>query len=247
MAAPPAESVEFGPRRGPIWVARIFGAIACMGAVLVLAIAATVGRQTPGMIAFLGVFGLVWAAFGAWMLFAASRMARFRAVLTPSALRVTASRGRSIWFQGDVAEVTVSWPDVQGFDRVDTLNPSAQSGTQSTYILLTKAGDFSLNNVQWENLDGLIREVVRRTGHGAGQVASERAAAQAEIQAKERRMSSAQRVFGWIVLVTSGLMLLAVMVGTLATGFSSDLLKAALFLVFAMSVGASVIRFYRRR
>jgi hypothetical protein len=249
-AAPASERLEFGPRRAPIWMARIFGAIACAGSLLVLVAAGITLRTTGQAQAIFGVLGLfcaIWIAFGVWMLITASRMSRFRAIVTPGALRLVAAKGRSVWFQGSVAEITTPWTDVQGFSRVDTPNPAARGGAQSTYILFTKGGDFSLNSIQWENLDGLIAEIARRSGHSAGEVAPERAAAEAQLQVSERRMSSVQRVFGWIILVASGAMLLPVIVGMLARGPSVDLARAALFLIFAMGVAASMIRFYRRR
>lgn len=247
MAAPPGETVEFGPRRAPVWLARIFGAVAALAAIAMIAIAAARGRQTAGLTPLLGFFGLIWGAFGAWMLYAASRMSRFRAIVTPAALRLIASKGRSVWFQGALAEATIPWLEVQGFSRVDTANPAAPGGAQATYLLYTKDGDFSLNNLQWENLDLLMREIARRSGHGADQIAPERAAAQSELRSSERRLRSVQRVLGWVVLVTSGILLLPVIAGALAHGFSSDLGKAAMFLVLAMGVAASVIRFYRPR
>lgn len=228
-------------------MARIFGIAACAGSAAVVVAAVTVGRQTPGLLPVIGFFGLLWAALGAWMLFAAARMSRFRAIVTPAALRLTASQGRSIWFQGASAEAIIPWPEVQGFSRADTPNPAAQGGAQSSYILYTKEGDFSLNSLQWENLDGLIQQIAKRTGHGAGEVASERAAAQTELRSSERRMRSIQRVFGWIVLITSGLLLLPVLGTLFSTGMTADTGKAAIFLLFAMGVAASVIRFYRRR
>lgn len=247
---PASERLEFSPRRAPIWMARIFGAIACCGSLLVLVAGITLGHtagQGRAMFGVLGLFCPIWIAFGVWMLFTASRMSRFRAIVTPGALRLVAAQGRSIWFQGSVAEVTAAWTEVQGFSRVDTPNPAARGGAQSTYILFTKGGDFSLNSIQWENLDGLMLEIARRSGHSAGEVAPERAATEAQLQVSERRMSSVQRVLGWIILVASGAILLPVIAGLLSRGPSADLGRAVFFLIFAMAVAASMIRFYRRR
>jgi hypothetical protein len=146
-----------------------------------------------------------------------------------------------------LAEATIPWPDVQGFSTVDILNPAAQSGTQITYILYTKSGDFNLNDLQWDNLKGLVKEISRHTGRPIGEVAPERAAAQIEVKAGERRMFSFQRTFGWIIVGICAALLLLVMLGGLLTRFSVDAAKAAIFLVCAMVLGASLIRFYRRR
>jgi hypothetical protein len=102
-AAPASERLEFGPRRAPIWMARIFGAIACAGSLLVLVAAGITLRTTGQAQAIFGVLGLfcaIWIAFGVWMLITASRMSRFRAIVTPGALRLVAAKGRSVWFQG---------------------------------------------------------------------------------------------------------------------------------------------------
>ncbi len=247
MAAPPAESVEFGPRRGPIWVARIFGALACMGAIAVLVIAVTVGRQTPGVIPFLAIFGPVWVAFGAWMLFAASRMSRFRAVVTPSALRLVAGKGQSVWFQGAVAEAAVAWTDVQGFTRVDIPDPNPLGGVYANYVLYTKGGVFSLNSAQWENLEGLMQEVARRTGHTAGDVGPEHSAEQARQRASAQSMSTVRRVLAWMALTSSAILLLPLVLGLFAGHVSPDMAIAAPFLVISIAVAAYMIRFYRRR
>ena len=245
-SAPSSAALEFGPNRAPIWLARIIGVVACLSSALLL-FAGIAGDQGAGVLAVCAVFGSIGEAFGIWMLLTGSRISRFRATLTPSALRLAAATGRNIWLQGAVTQVSVEWSEVQGFSRVDIMNPAAQSGTQGTYILYTKQGDFNLNDVQWKNLDGLMQEISRRSGHAAGEVAAERTSAQTELHASERRMRSVQRVFGWSIVAITSLLLLPVIAGGFAIGFSSDLAKAAFFLVFAIGAAASMIRFYRRR
>jgi hypothetical protein len=245
-SAQSSAALEFGPNRAPIWFARIFGVAACLSSGLLL-FAGIGWDQGAGMLAVCTVFGLIGEAFGIWMLLTGSRISRFRATVTPGGLRLAAATGRSIWLQGAVTQVTVEWSEVQGFSRVDIMNPAAQSGTQGTYILYTKQGDFNLNDVQWKNLDALMQEISRRSGHAPGDVAAERTSAQTELHSSERRMRSAERIFGWSILAITSLLLLPVIAGGLAIGFSSDLAKAAFFLVFAIAAAASMIRFYRRR
>jgi hypothetical protein len=246
MAPPPSsDTLEFGPQRAPIWIGRISGLMACLASVSLLAVAGETVGQAAGMAAACTVFALAVAVFGVWMLVTAARISSFRATLTPEALRLAATGGRGIWLQGAVTEHTIAWAEVQGFSRVDVMNPAEQGGAQATYILYTKRGDFNLNNVQWQNLEGLMREMARRSGHAAGEVAPERTAAQTELHRSEHRMRSVLRVFGSIILAMSGAMLLLVLPG-LSTGFSSDLAKAGFVLVFAVSAAVSMIRFYRR-
>ncbi len=243
----PTEERDFGPNRGPAWLGLIVGVVACLCAGLLLVSAGELAGQSVGSAIFFSIFGVAAAAFGVWMWLMGSRIFKLRATVTGDALKLMAHSGRGIWMQRSLAEATIPWAEVQGFSCVGILNPSAKDGTQSTYILYTKRGDFTLNDVQWNNLAGLMREISVHTGRPAGEVTQERTAAVEQVHAGERRMFSIQRILGRILLGISAAMLLLVALGVLAEGFSSDLAKAAFFLIFAMSAGWSMIRFYRRR
>ena len=195
---------------------------------------------------FFGIFGLCAATFGVWMWAQGVRIGKLRAVLLPDALHLVAHRGRHLVFQRGIAEVTIPWAEIQGFSEMRTLNIASRKRTQMTYILFTNRGDFTLNDIQWDNLADLVREVSMRIDRLPGVVAPERAAALAEVKSGERRIFSVQRIFGWVVVVTCVLLAVLLFLGGLMQGFSADLLKAAIFLLFALSVGVSMIRYYRK-
>ncbi len=241
-----AGTLEFGPRRSPIRISRIVGAGACLFGAGMSALAILFADQGAFDLVFFGCAGLCAGLFGIWMLVNGSRTARLRAVVTPDAFHIIAHRGRRLVLQSGLAEATLPWVDVQGFTSMQTLNIALPDRIQTTYILYTKAGDFTLNNVQWDNLSGLVDEISRRTGRTPGEVAPERAEAHAEVEAGKRRVGSFQRISGWAIVIACAPLLLLVIVGGFAQGFSADVIKAAGFLALALSLGALLVRFYRK-
>jgi hypothetical protein len=231
--------MQFGPRRTPVWVARIFGVGACLVGAMVVLVGATFS-------AFVVVMGVCSVAFGGWMLVNAVRIARLRAVLTPDGLDIVAHAGRRLWIQGGLASAVVPWNEVQGFTDMKVLNAAASGGAQTTWILYTNRGDFTLNDMQWENLPGLVHQVSARIGRAPGDVAPERAAALNQVKAGERRLSSWQRSFGWIVVGICALLLLLILIGLFTAGFSPGLVSGSAFLLVAMGLGIGMIRFYRK-
>jgi hypothetical protein len=169
-----------------------------------------------------------------------------RAVLTPQALHLVAHRGRHLVLQRGLAEVTTPWTDIQGITGMQSPNFALPGRIQTTYILYTKSGDFTLDNVQWDDLAGLIAEITRRSGLVPGEVAPERAESRAEVETGKRRVGSFQRILGWIIVILCAPLLLLVIVGGIAQGFSADVVKAAGFLAVALSLGASLVRFYSK-
>jgi hypothetical protein len=113
--------------------------------------------------------------------------------------------------------------------------------------LPTSRGDFTLNAAHWRNLDGLLQEIAHRTGKSAGQSLAERGAATTELQSAKQSMSSAQRIFGWVVLCISTPMMLLVIIGMLSGGVNGGLLNAAFALGLAMSLGAAMAGIGRRK
>jgi hypothetical protein len=113
-------------------------------------------------------------------------------------------------------------------------------------VLYTKRGDFTLNDVQWDNLAAMVREVSARSGRSTGEVAPQRAAARAEIQAGTRRLFSFQRIFGWTLVIPCAALLLLVILGGLARGFTADLARASVYLAIGLGLGVGMIRFYRK-
>jgi len=241
-----ATPLEFGPRRAPIWVARIFGTGACLFGVGMTVVAGMVADQGALMVEFLGCLGLCGAGFGCWMLVNGARMIKLRAVLTPDALHIVAHSGRHLWIQRGLGEATIPWAEIQGFTDMKVMNPASVYGAQTTYVLYTKRGDFTLNDMQWDNLAMMVREVSARSGRFPGEVAPERAAARAEIQAGTRRLFSFQRIFGWMLVIPCAALLLLVILGGLAGGFTGDLARASIYLAIGLGLGAGMIRFYRK-
>jgi hypothetical protein len=239
--------LEFGPRRLPVWIARISGIGAFLLGAVVLAAAVMVASEGAFFVVFLGVFGLCALAFGWWIWVNGSRMAKLRAVVTPDALHIVAHSGRHLWFQRGLAEAAIPWGEVQGLTDVRVLNPAAPNRTQNTYILYTQRGDFTLNDVQWNDLEGLMREVSARSGRAPGEIAPERSAVRAEVKAGQRRLYSFQRILGWILVVGCAPLLLLLVLGGCIDGFSGDLARVAVFLAVGLALGVSMIRFYRKQ
>jgi hypothetical protein len=227
--APSSDALQFGPNRAPIWIGRISGLEACLSSAPVL-FAGFAWNQGVGVTAACALFGLIGEAFGIWMLLAASRISRFRATLTPD------RRKRSYGGAARGAR----------FQPHRYLEPGRAGRRPGHLHSLHQTGDFNLNDVRWKNLHGLTPEISRRTGLREGHVTPERTTAQTELPASERRMRRVLRVFGWILLAMCAILFLPVIAGALAAGFSSDLSRAAFFLVFAAAAAVAIIRFYRR-
>jgi hypothetical protein len=187
---------KFGPRSTPVWVAGVMGLAFFVGGVFVAGYAVESG-DTPTMI-IAGSLGLLGGSFGAWMLLNGWRISRLRAEVTADTLRIVAQRGRGLWLPHPLADVTVTWAEVQGFNSTSIPNRSAPGGRQGIYVLYTSRGDFNLNDVQWNNLNGLLKEITRFTGREAGVAAAERSAAQAEFQAGKRGIDRVMRVSSWV-------------------------------------------------
>lgn len=244
----PPQQLAFGPNRAPVWLAGFSGLVACLCAGLFLMLATYESSgQGAGTAAFLGIAAVVAGAFGVWMLVNAWRISKLRATLTPEALHLVAHGGRRIWLQRALAEATIPWAEVQGFSHVGILNPAAKGGTQTTYILYTRQGDFTLNDIQWNNLAGLIDEISRRTARPSGEVAPERTVALDQVHAGERRMFWVLRVLGWILAGMCAILLLPLIVDAFSSGISGDIARAAIFLAIAITLAGSMIRYYRRR
>jgi hypothetical protein len=239
------EQLDFRSQRLPLYIAALSGLVSCLCAGLLGWAAFELADHGVGSIIFFASVGVLSGAFGAWMLLNGWRMSKLRAHITTEALHLNAQRGRSLWLPGPLEDVVVPWAEVQGFSHVDFLNPGA--GVQSNYILYTNRGDFTLNDVQWDNLPGLLEQISSHTGRRDGEVASERSAAQIELAGAKRRMFSIQRIFGWCIFIVSAALLLLVIVGGLVSGFNVGLAKALGVLGLAMSLGGSMARFYRRR
>jgi hypothetical protein len=227
-------------------MARISGIGACLFGAALMVVAGLVADQGAFFVAFLAIFALCAAAFGWWIWVNGLRMARLRAVLMPDALHIVAHGGRHLWFQRGLAKAVVPWAEVQGFTGMRVLNPASPNRTQTTYILYTQRGDFTLNDVQWNHLDGLVREVSARIGRAPGEVAPERSAVRAEIQAGQRRLYSFQRILGWTMVIACGPLLALTVLGGFIQGFSADLARASVFLLLGLGLGVSMTRFYRQ-
>jgi hypothetical protein len=242
MAALPA--VEFGPRQSPIWIARTFGVGSCLGATGMLALAYLTRADGVLVAGFFSIFGICAFAFGGFLLMHAGRMSRLYAKITPSALHLTAHRGRRVWLQQDVGDAVIPWGEIQGFSKTQYL--SSGYGTQTT-ILYTARGDFTFNDTQWRNLDGILSHISAKTGRAAGEIASERAGARSEVQTQVRRMYSLQRTLGIVVVVIAAPLSVLVFVEGVAHGFSADLFRGLVFLVFAAALGIAMVRFYKQK
>jgi hypothetical protein len=211
-----------------------------------LALGVLTAYQGVFYLCFFGILGLCAAVFGIWMLVNGSRATRLRAVVTPEGLHLVAHQGRHLMFQRGLVEATIPWAEIQGFSDMRTLNMATPSHVQTTYVLYTSRGDFTLNDVQWDHLSNLMQEVSARTGRMPGQVAPERAAAQADVKAGERRVYSFQRIFGWIIVVICTPLMLLVVIAGLAQGFSADLGRATSYLLLALTLGGSMTRYYKK-
>jgi hypothetical protein len=241
------EPLSFGPRRSPIWVGRIAGVGACfMGAgFLAIAILQTQDNGGVGLLLFFSLFALGACGFGVFLLFNSVWASRLRAVVQPDALHLIAHQGRHAVLTRGLREAAIPWPDIQGFSSFRTPNPSARGNVQKTYILYTSQGDFTLNDVQWENLDALMSEISKRTGRPAEEVAPQRAQSRAEIRTTERRIFSMQRLIGWIAVAICAPMLILVLIA-MTQGFSAGLGVSAVYLFIGASLGMSLIRFHRK-
>jgi hypothetical protein len=237
---------DFGPRRTPIRMARSFGIGACLFGAGFLALGILTADDGLFNLVFFGLMGFGAAAFGTFLLVNGSRAAQLHATLTPEALHLVAHRGRQMIFQRGLAEATIPWAEVQGFTSMTTLNIGTTTGTQNTYVLYTSQGDFTFNDIQWDNLEGLLWEVCARTGRTPDEVAPERAPAVAEVQAGKRRVFAFQRIFGWAILILCVPLMLLVILGGIIRGFSADLVSAASFLLLANVLGSAMIRYYRK-
>jgi len=246
MGMAPASSVTFGPRRPPVWVARIVGSGACLFGAAMLALGILTAHQSAFFLVFFGLIGAGSGAYGIWMLLQGLYISRLRASLTPETLELTAHAGRHLWFQHGLATARLPWAEVQGFTTMATPNLNARSGLQNTYILCTKQGDFTLSDIQWENLAALMREISARTGRAPGEVAEQRAATKAQIESGKRRVYSFQRMLGWTVVIACVPLALLALIAGIVAGFSVGLVRALSMLTIAASLGASLVRYYRK-
>lgn len=242
----PASELSYGPRRFPIWCAWIGGGGACLFGVAMLALAILNAHQDAFLLYFFGLMGVSASAFGLWMVVHGFWMTKLRAIVTPGALHLVAHRGRHLILESGLAEAAIPWAEIQGFSSMRILNISAETRTQTTYILYTNRGDFTLNDIQWDNLAGLVREVSARTGRNPGEVAPERSVARKEVETGKRRVFGLQRTFGWITLGLSLPLLLLVILGGFIDGFSANLVSGGFMLTVAIGLGSTMIRFYRR-
>ena len=240
-----AALLQFGPRQSPIRIAKALGVGALLFGAAFLALGILIAGQGAAIVVFFVLIGMFAASYGVWMYVHGLRMARLRAAVTESGLHLVAHVGRHLVFQRGLAEAAISWGEIQGISDMRTLNMNAPGGTQTTYILYTSRGDFTLNDTQWDNLAALVREISVRTGRKPGTVSPERSAAVAQVQTGKRRVRGFQRAFGWTIVILCAPLLLLVILGAFLQGFSGDLMTAASFLLFAIALGAAMIRYYR--
>jgi hypothetical protein len=238
-----AVQTDFGAKRAVAWIAILCGVMACLCAALFVLVLSQLAAPGIGAVIFFALLTIAAGAFGGWMLLTGWRIRRLHATVTPQALTLAAQRGHKPWLPGPLAQITIPWSEVQGFETFDVRGQEARSN----YVLYTSRGDFTLNAAHWHNLDGLLQEVASRTGKASGQVSAERGAAQIELQSARQRMSSAQRIFGWVILCISTPLLLLVIIGMLADGLNGGLFNAAFALGLAISLGAVMAGIGRRK
>jgi hypothetical protein len=242
----PAAQLQYGPRRTPIRIAWFLGAGACLLGLPFVALGLATAHQDIFYLWFFGLLGLLITAFGIYMMFSGHAIAKLRADVRTEALHLIAHRGRHLTFQLGLAEATIPWSEIQGLSTMRTLNMNTKTRTQITYILYSKRGDFTLNDIQWDNLAGLVREISVRTGRAVGKIAPERNATRIAVEAGKRRVFKAQRILGWIVVGVCVPALLLLILGGLIQGYSVALLDAGFMLMLAISLGSALIRFYRK-
>ncbi len=242
----PAAQLQYGPRRFPIRVAWICGAGACLFGVAMLALGILTARQDAFDLYFFSFIGACASAFGLWIVINGFWMTKLRAIVTPESLHLVAHRGRHLALQRGLAEATVPWAEIQGFSDMRTLNMNTKTRTQTTYILYTSQGDFTLNDIQWENLAGLVHAVSAHTGRKPGEVSPERSSTRAQVEASKRRLFALERIFGWILVGLCTPVLLLVILGGFIQGFSADLVRGGFMLMLAISLGSAMIRFYHK-
>ena len=231
---------EFGPRRLPIWMVRIWGGLTCAAGAAMLGQAALYpqDRWVDGVLL---IFGVCAAAFGATLLAYAARLAKLRAVFWPGALEVVAR----LWFQNGVTAARIPWADVEGFADITSIHPFRRRGVETFCVLYTRQGDFTFDDHDWQNLAGFRREIAARVERVPCGRTSERWAAQSGFPSARARMRSLERRAGWSVAVISGPLFVAAVIAGVLRGFSIDLFRGLLFLLFAFSLGISMVRFYR--
>jgi hypothetical protein len=188
-------------RRSPIWIARCAGAGSCVFAVALIGLGLLTERESRPTLVFFGLIALAALVFGTFFLWQARIMTRLRAEVSPHGLRITAHAGRHLWLQRGIASAEIPWAEVQGFSAMRTLNTAMKENVQATWFLYTARGDFTLNDVQWADLDGLVREIESYTGREPDDVAPARASTQAEMKSGQRRLFSVQRFFGWTIVI----------------------------------------------
>jgi hypothetical protein len=232
--------------RSQVWVARIFGILACLFGVFVVVVLFQVPEPVVWLYVFGGIFGLCAVATGGWMLVNASQIARLRAIATPDELRIVAHAGRAMGLTRKLAEAVIPWAEVQGVAGSSTFNQTRSGGVQTNYILYTNRGDFTLDVRLWANVAGLIREVCARSGRKPGEIAPERSAALAGLRTGERRSASRTRIFGWILAIACTAMLAIVGIAGLNGDSSTSLIRFAIYLAMGIGVGISMIRFRRK-
>ena len=233
-------ALEFGPKRVPIWMARISGGILFVAGAVILWQAA-VHRQGMWVGGVLLIFGVCAAAFGAWLLAFGARLSKLRAVFTPGALEVVAR----LWFQNGVTAAKIPWLAVEGFADVTSIHPFRRRGIETVCVLYTRLGDFTFDDGHWKDLAGFRREIAARVERVPRGRTSERWAAVAGGPSARSRLRALERLAGWLVAAISGPLFVAAAVGGMLRGYSLDLFRGLLFLFFAFSLGVSMVRFYR--
>ncbi len=233
-----ATPTEFGPKRLPIWAARITGGASCAAALILLFLAFVNRREFLSEGVFL-IFAAATATYAAWTLHHASQLSRLRAVLLPGSLRLEAP----LLSQRRVISSEIPWAAVDGLADVNILNPSCPRGTQTVCILYTRRGQFALDERHWKDLAGFRREMAVRIG--SAEIAPDRSAALDGVLSVRRRVYFQQRQLGRIVTAISLPLFVMAFTGGFFAGFSADLYRGLLFLFFAFSLGIAMVRFYR--
>jgi hypothetical protein len=238
--------LEFGPNRSQVRLLRNLGIGLCFAAAVSLVVPFNMATPLVSLEALFCAFGLFAGVTGVRSWVSGSRGARLRAVLTPDALRIVAHAGRHPWYYQPLAEASIPWTEIQGVMERRVSNLPGPGGIQTTYILYSKRGDFTLRDIQWVNLEIMIREITARSGRVLGEIAPERSAVLTEVNSKERRAATRQRVFGWFLLIVCVPWAVVVVITGLSQGFSSGLIRAAAYLFVGLAAGISMVRFSRR-
>lgn len=223
--------MTFRARRTPLVLAVVAAGIfwAFVSLLLVLAWATAESGAFITAALFLSIFAI-------WFTVIALQIWRLKAVVSDTALDLTAHGGARVWMTGGLKSAVIPWNEIQGIQMVDL------PMQEPNYIVFSSRGDFTINGTQFNDASRLAGEIAARSGRELGAVPEGRGEAVAQVQKSTSGAQTFLKVCGWVAAVMGILMVLAVLGISTGGGDKGDAIKVGGIAIMMFGIAARLIR-----